>query len=429
LLLLQACAARGPERVTPRTDLGDPLLGTELAPSPEYAKAYKTYLSGDQKRARSRFLKITEESPNYYPAYLGIAYTYLAEDRSEFAESYIGRALEVNPDYAQAHFVLANILEVRQNYAAAMDQLKEVERINPNFPNLEQARNVLLLKATEQYLNMGRELAEKNPQEALKYLKAAHDMAPEVPQIPVDIANILVKQNNCREAVSYLKIAVEKNPDDFDVKQKLGACLLQLEEYTQAQAVYEQLAFQAPQNVEVQERLEEINRQIFIQNLPSDYQVIPHTSEITRSQFAAYLVIQLEALQKYGGGNQQIIVDIIHHWAQNYIQKVVNLGIMDVFPNRTFQPDQPITKLELAKAASRIMEIIELSGHGKFPADPSLNIPDVPAGHMNYRLVAKPVSARVISLDADGRFHPSRRVSGTEAISVVNQLKSFLETV
>ncbi len=310
---------------------------------------------------------------------------------------------------------------------AALEQLNEVARIDPQYPALGQAQNVLKLKATEQYLNTGRQLADQNPEEALKYLKAAHDMAPEVAQIPVEIADILLKQNNCREAINYLRIAIEKSPDDLDARTRLADCLLNLQEYQEAKDIYEHLALQMPGNPTVQQRLEEIRKQIFVDSLPQEYQSIPHTTEITRAQLAAYMVVNLEILQKYRSDNQQIVVDIIQHWAQSYIQKVVSLGIMDVYPNRTFQPNQPATKLELAKAISRILEIVEMSGQGKFPADPRLVIPDIPPGHLYYDLVVKPLSARIIGLDADGRFHASRRVNGAEAITVVNQLKALME--
>jgi tetratricopeptide (TPR) repeat protein len=426
-LLLYSCAARPSQRVPPRSDLADPLRGTDLTATHDFQKAYISYTQGDQERARGRYLNITKKTPDYYPAYLGMAYTYLAEDNVEYAEAYIGKALEVNPDYAQAHFVLANILEVQHNYAAALERLKEVERINPQFPDLAQAQNVIKLKVTEQYLERGRQLADTDPDEALKYLKSAHDMAPEVAQIPADIANILIMQDNCQEAVPYLKIASDKNPEDTAVQLTLATCLFNMHEYQQAKIIYERLAVQLPNNPNIKQSLDEIKKRMFVQNLPMEYQSIPQTTEMTRAQLAAYLVVNLENLQKYTSENQQIVVDIIQHWAQIYIQKVVSLGIMDVFPNRTFQPNQPVTKLELAKAASRIMEIMEMSGRKRFPVDSQVMIPDIPPGHMHFAIVAKPVGARVITLDTDGRFHAFRRVTGAEAMSVVNQLKALLE--
>jgi len=275
-------------------------------------------------------------------------------------------------------------------------------------------------------LDLGRQMAEKNPEQALKYLKAAHNMAPEIVQIPAEIAAILVRQNNCQDATEYLKIAMERSPDDLGVKNQLADCYVRLKDYSLAKSVYEELAVQMPDNKQIQQKLEEVKKSLFIAGLPSEYQAIPTTPEITRAQFAAYLVINLESLQKFRSENQQIAVDIIQHWAQNYIQKVVNLGIMDIYPNRTFQPNQPVTKLELAKAVSRILEIIELSGQHKFPVT-QVEIPDVPAGTIGYSLAAKPVAAGVIALDADGRFHASRRVSGAETMSVVNKLKTIME--
>lgn len=428
-LLLYSCAARPSQRVLPRTELGDPLRGTGLTATRDFQNAYTSYLQGDQDRARRRYFNITEKSPDFYPAYLGIAYTYLAEDNVELAESYIGKAIEVNPDYAQAHFTLANLLEVRHSYIPALESLNEVARIDPKFPDLAQAQNVLKLKLTEQFLEHGRQLAETDPFEALKELKAAHDMAPEVAQIPIEIADILIKQDNCQEAIAYLKIAREKNPEDSQVKLNLAECLFTLHEYEQSKTIFEELAVEMPDHPAVKESLEEIRKRLFVQNLPLEYQNIPQTTEITRAQLAAYLVINLENLQKYRSDNQQIVVDIIQHWAQSYIQKVVSLGIMDIFPNRTFQPNQPVTKLEVAKAASRIMEISEMSGRQKFPTDGQVVIPDIPPGHMYFGLVSKPVAARIISLDADGRFHSSRRVTGAEAMSVVNQLKALTESL
>jgi tetratricopeptide (TPR) repeat protein len=429
LLLLSACAPKPAPVAEPAADLPNPLQGIELAPNPDYQSGYAEYLRGDQKKARQKFFTVLQNAPDYYPANLALAYSYMAENNIEYAESYTRKAIETNQDYAQAHFLLSNILEGQQKYTSALEHLNEVARINPQYRGLGQAQNILKLKATEQYLNQGRELAETNPEEALRYLKAAHNMAPEVSQIPVEIATILLKQNNCREAVDYLRIAIENSPEDLAVKNQLADCLLQLEDYQQAKLLYEEIALQMPSDAAIQQRLDEIKKRIFIENLPAEYQSIPQAPEITRAQLAAYLAVNLETLQKYRSENQQIVVDIIQHWAQSYIQKMVSLGIMDVYPNRTFQPNQPVTKLELAKVASRILEIVELSGKGQFPVNPQLIIPDIPPGHLYYRLVARPLSAQVISLDGDERFHASRRVSGAEAMSVVNKLKALTESL
>jgi len=211
------------------------------------------------------------------------------------------------------------------------------------------------------------------------------------------------------------------------MKTQLADCYMKLNDYQSAKMLYEELSAQMPEDASIKQRLDQAKKSIFVSGLPAEYQSIPAAPEITRSQFAAYLSVNLEPLQKFRSESQQIAVDIIGNWAQNYIQKVVNLGIMDVYPNRTFQPNQPLTKLELAKAVSRVLEIVELSGKRSNLSNSPVDIPDVPPGNIYYSLVAKPVATGVISLDTDGRFHISRRVSGAEVLSVVNKLKTIME--
>ena len=41
--------------------------------------------------------------------------------------------------------------------------------------------------------------------------------------------------------------------------------------------------------------------------------------------------------------------DIIGHWAQYYIQPLVDSGIINGYPDGTFKPDNPITRAEFCK--------------------------------------------------------------------------------
>jgi tetratricopeptide (TPR) repeat protein len=236
-----------------------------------------------------------------------------------------------------------------------------------------------------------------------------------------------LRENNCTEAVAYLKIAVERNPENSDAKEQLAQCLVELEEHQQALNLYEELLAAEPDNPRIKKQIETLKKTIYVRNLPSEYQAIPRTDQITRSQFASYLMLHLEFLQSYRTSESKIIVDSIHHWAQSYIQQTVNLGLIDLFPNRTFQPNLPITRLELAKAASRVLEILQSTGSKSIPSG-EVVVPDVSSGNVYYPIVAKSISAGVLSLDADGRFHGSRPVSGAEIISTVNRLKSLAES-
>lgn len=397
-------------------------------PDTEFQKAYREYGKGHFQKARTGFQKAIRNSPDHFPAYLGIAYTYLAEKDPDNAEKYIRKSLEISPDYPQAHSALGYGLEMRREYDGALAELDEVARLNPDYPSIQQDRNIMKLKSTEQHLALAQEMSESNPDEALKHLKRAQELAPEVSQIPLDIAGILMRQGNCMEALPYLRAADERNPATAEIKKQLASCLIDLKEYNEALLVLQDLSTLEPQNTQTKQQIEKIKKLIFINSLPEEFQAIPTTEQINRGQFAALLLVHLEVLQTYKTQESQIIVDSINHWAQNFIRKAVDLGIFDLYPNRTFQASQPVTRLELAKAISRILEILKRNDGMKAEANAEpIVIPDVAAVSVYYGMVSKGLSAGIMSLDADGRFHPGRPVSGAEAISVVNRLKSLVE--
>jgi len=429
-LVLVGCASTTQRLQQPSLHLVDPMTFLKGTPDSDYQKAYLEYSRGNLQKARTGFQKVIRNAPDHYPAYLAIAYTYLAEKDADTAEKYIRKSLELSPEYPQAHYALGYILEMRHEYDAALVELDEVSRLNPDYPGIQQDGNIMKLKSTEQHLAQAQELSENNPEAAIQHLKRAQELAPEVSQIPLDIAKILIRQGNCAEALPYLQSADERNPGTPEIKKQLASCLLDLQQYNEALLVLQNLAILEPEDTQTKQQIEKIKKLIFVNTLPEEFQAISTAEQINRGQMAALLLVHLEILQSYRTQESQIIVDSIDHWAQNFIRKVVNLGIFDLFPNRTFQPSRPVTRLELAKAVSRILEILGRNMNNGMKAEGTgepVTIPDIGPASVYYSMVIKALSAGVMSLDADGRFHPGRPVSGAEALSVVNRLKSLVE--
>lgn len=412
----------------PKTPLQHPARSANLPVSPDFNKGYAEYQKGNQPKARQEFEKILKKSPEYYAADLAISYTYLAEGAPDSAERYVRSALEKAPDYTQAHWILSQILEMKQDYAGAVEELNQVERLDPEYTGLEQTRKILHLKATEQYLTEARKLAESNPAEALQYYEKAEALAPEISQIPLEIAQIYLKRGNCDEGLKYLEKSKEQLPDEPAVLIPYADCLYDLEDYQRALAIYEKVQSIAPDPA-VESSLQKTRKRIEFLAMPREYQDISRTGEINRSQLAALMMTNLEFLQKYSSEESIIVVDIFDHWAKSYIRQAVNLGLMEVYPNRTFQPWRAITKLELTRAAYRALQILE-TGEGKTlpPVDETLQfIPDVSDSNINHTMIVKSISSGAVSLDADGRFHINRTVSGAEAMSMVNRLRVLSE--
>ena len=102
---------------------------------------------------------------------------------------------------------------------------------------------------------------------------------------------------------------------------------------------------------------------------------------------AALLGVRLDALLKRArGSNAIVITDTRGSWAAPWILQTARAGIMEVYPNHTFQPNAVVRRGELAQAASQALSLIAAANprlaaslrnaRGRFP--------DVPPGHLSY---------------------------------------------
>jgi tetratricopeptide (TPR) repeat protein len=411
----------------PKTPLQNPALDTPLATTSDFNEGYAAYRKGDQLKARQKFKNVLRKNPDHYAADLAIGYTYLAENDLEHAERYIRSSLDKNPDYVQGHYALAYVLEQKAQFEEALMQWEEVKRVNAEYPGIDQAEKILRLKATEQLMNHAKESSGSNPDEAIKLYERAQTIAPEVTQIPLEIATIQLRKGSCNDALANLEKSGETLPDDPEIQYLYGECLSESGQYDKALAAY-QKAQQMKPDPNTEQSIAKMQEILAFNAMPEEYQNIAQTAEINRAQLAALIFTNLKFLEKYGASNSVIIVDVFDHWAKNYIQKAVDTGMMEVFPNRTFQPSRWISKIELARAAARILEILQTNEGKKIPVTQNdLSIDDVPDGNIYHDMVMKTLQAGVLSLDTDGRFHMNRPVSGAEAQSVVNRLQVLSE--
>src|SRR5437899_11793038 len=73
--------------------------------------------------------------------------------------------------------------------------------------------------------------------------------------------------------------------------------------------------------------------------------------------------------------NQQIVTDVDEAWAREEIQIVVDTGLMDIFPNHTFEPSALTTRGEFAVAMARLIRLLGL------PRSDNPPIPTTDVGH------------------------------------------------
>ena len=108
-----------------------------------------------------------------YQTYYKNGYEYFLQGKYEMAEQYYKKAIELNPDFENAHYWLGKVYKQTGDYGQAIEQWKEVLRINPRnqyaFQNLtgsfKSTSRVQSDKAND-YLNEGIEIIG-NPEEYL----------------------------------------------------------------------------------------------------------------------------------------------------------------------------------------------------------------------------------------------------------------------
>jgi hypothetical protein len=138
---------------------------------------------------------------------------------------------------------------------------------------------------------------------------------------------------------------------------------------------------------------------------------------VTRAELAALVVVRVEALKARAPRVTGVVAsDLSRTWARTHVLRAIELGLMDVYPNHTFQPSGAVRRGELAVVAARVLDHV---GWGRSNATPPR---DMSPSHLQYAAVLRVLGAGVMQTGPAGAFEPWRIVSGAEAKAVVDGL-------
>ncbi len=120
---------------------------------------------------------------------------------------------------------------------------------------------------------------------------------------------------------------------------------------------------------------------------------------ITRAEFATIAVRFFEAT--YEGEN--LFPDIDGHWAQDYINEAANAGIVDGYPDGTFQPQQLITR---AEAMTMVNRTIDRHPDADHLLDDMITWPDNPETAWYYEQVQEATNSHEYTMNTDDEQNP-----------------------
>jgi tetratricopeptide (TPR) repeat protein len=386
--------------------------------------------AGDFKAAERNFDAALELSTDFYPAEAGLGYVSLAKKDHDGAAGHFDRAVVVNPRYVPALVGRGEALLALGQREMALKSLEAAVVADPNFAPLRTRIDVLRARGLQDDVAAARKAAESGRlDEARTVYERAIVASPDSPFLYRELGDVQRRQGNLDAALKDAMKASDLDPTDGRSRLLIGEIHEARKDLPGAIAAYES-AFALEPNPALERKIESLREVVVLANMPAEFQQIESSSGLSREQLAALVGVRLdELLKRVPRPMAVVITDTRGSWATPWILAVTRAGVMEVYPNHTFQPSAVVRRGELADAASRILTIIA----GEKPAlaaawrNGKRQFSDVPPAHLSYPAASLTVEAGVMQPLADGSFQLSRPVTGAEAVAAVKKLEELAE--
>ena len=419
-------AEKYPEYVFPTPPSG---LGTPAALERHQA-GWLWLQAGDFKAAERNFEAALQLAENFYPAEVGLGYVSLAKKDHERAAEHFDRAVVVNPRYVPALVGRGEALLALGQREMALKSLEAAVVADPNLAPLRSRIDVLRARGQQDDVAAARKAAESGRlDDARSVYERAIVASPDSPFLYRELADVLRRQGNLEAGLKNAVKASELDPADGRAHILVGEIHEALQDLPRAVSAYE-AALALESNPALETKIDSLRKAVALAAMPAEFQQIESSSGLSREQLAALVGVRLdELLKRVPRSTAVVITDARGSWATPWILAVTRAGVMEVYPNHTFQPSAVVRRGELADAASRILTIIA----NEKPALASSwragkrQFSDVPPAHLSYPAALLTVEAGVMQTLADGSFQLARPVTGAEAVAAVKKLEELAE--
>ncbi|MGL4374798.1 MAG: S8 family serine peptidase [Microcoleaceae cyanobacterium] len=122
----------------------------------------------------------------------------------------------------------------------------------------------------------------------------------------------------------------------------------------------------------------------------------------------AYKAVQMAVQMRTGGGSGGRLSDISGHWAQAFIEALVGMNVISGFPDGTFQPNSPLTRVQYAALLTNAFNAV--------PKRAATNFVDVPLSFWGRDVILKANRAGFLSGYPGMQFRPQQILTRLEAL-------------
>ena len=385
--------------------------------------AWRMLLTGNAAGAEKRFRQLRTARPRAAAPETGLGYAFLRAGKLDLAEAAFLAVVSRRPDYIPALMGAGTVFRQRGDSETAVELFRRAaEAGGGSGPALVRRRlGEAKLEVTE-----GRGAAARRAREEGQVDRAAEEyrrllrLVPELAGVRLELAELLATAGKPLEAIDVL--AADPG-DDRQVLLRLGVLQLEAGRPSEALQAVERLLAREPRDDEGQRLAARAQSVIELMRMPEEYRRIPVAPRITRADLAALLSVKVVRLASLPVGEPPVATDISGSWARAHILQMLGLGVMDVYPNHSFQPAGTVRRSDLAQALARVLDLVGA------PPRPLPTLADVPAASLYYDAVARAVAVGLMDLTPTGSFEPWRPVTGPEAMAVAEALNRFLRSV
>lgn len=417
-LLLPAC---GPRIEAPHIDDSDYIFPDlprgELDPADEklVRRAWTDVLTGQTARAEQSMTKLLGTQPGFGPARAILGFAALRANRLDDADAIFAALLLAEPENAAALAGLASVKRRAGLPDQALPLYARAERLRPRDGALARRVGEIKLVVAETAIGEAASLsAEGRKSEAIEMLKKALDVAPELSPVRLELADLLVEAGQRTEALAILGAAQEA---DRNIAMRVATIRFEDGDMAGAEMALRRGLRDVAEDAEAAALLARIKDRRALLALPEPLRAIGEAARVTRAELAALVVVRVEALKAKAPRVAGVVAsDLSRTWARAEVLRAIELGLMDVYPNHTFQPGGVVRRGELAVVAARVLDQV---GWGRSNAAAPT---DMSPSHLQFSSAVRVLGAGVMQSTPAGAFEPWRIVSGAEAKAVVDAL-------
>ncbi len=383
---------------------------------------------GDTRAAEREFNAALKQSPDFYPAEAALGYSALARKDASGAIGHFDRALARNASYAPALAGKGDALLSQNHLEPALRAFEGALTADPGLQALRSRVDVLKFRSAQQDVAGARKAAEEGRlDEARRAYQEAIAASPQSAFLYRELAAVDRKAGDAAAALTHAEQAVTLDPTDAHSLVLMAEVYEQQHQWTKAADAYAAANALDPSDA-LNAKADELRERAAFESMPDEYKTIAQAATITRAQLAALLGVRLEdLLRRARAASAPVITDTRSNWAAPWILSVARAGVMDVFPNHTFQPGALVRRGDLAHAVSQVLAHIaaEKPKLAEKWRDARPRFADLSPSHLAYPAAARAVSSGVMQTLDGGTFQLTRPVTGAEAVQVVDRLEAL----